>query len=148
MNVNLVKIVSRPVLAMGACIALSACAFDPPTDPTSPLATRIQTIVDENREYPRWQDFPAPPENVPTPTYVRSAVQGLEGQQQTLNLQIAQIEWTLTEPAEEYIANIRQRMAADQVEAPTAQTPAEIEAFAAALRARAKAPPPVDRPLR
>lgn len=147
MNVNLVKIVLQPVVAVALCAALSACAFDPPADPTSPLATRIDSIVAENRDYPRWQDFPDAPVNVPDVAHVRTAVTGLEASQGTLNREVAAIDWELGD-AETYVASIRQRLAADNVEVPTLDTPAQIEAFAASLRQRAKAPPPVDRPLR
>lgn len=148
MNVNLAKIVLRSFAALSVCGAMSACAYDPVTDTTSPLAAKIDSIVAEKTAYPRWQDFPAAPVNVPDAAYVRSSVQSLESSQDVLNQQVASIDWTLDESAEEYIASIRQRLAQDGVEAPTLSTPAEIEAFAASLRARAKAPPPIDRPLR
>lgn len=147
MNVNLVKIVLQPFAAVALCAGLSACAFDPPADPASPLATRIDSLVAEKRDYPRWQDFPAAPVNVPDAATVRTAVTGLEASQGVLNSEVAAIDWELGD-AEQFVTTIRQRLAADNVEIPTADTPAQIEALAASLRARAKAPPPVDRPLR
>src|SRR5690606_35633218 len=85
MNVNLVKIVLQPFAAVTLCAGLSACAFDPPADPASPLATRIDSLVAEKRDYPRWQDFPAAPVNVPDAATVRTAVTGLEASQGVLN---------------------------------------------------------------
>lgn len=147
MNVNLVKFVSRPVAALTICGALSACAFNPPTDPASPLAKKIDSTVTASNSYPRWQDFPAAPVNLPDAAYVRGAVTGLETSQSALNAQVAAIDWQLGD-ADQYVRAVRERLAADGVEIPTANTPAEIEAFAASLRARAKAPPPIDRPIR
>jgi len=64
-----------------------------------------------------------------------------------LGREVAAIDWELGD-TEQFVTSIRQRLNADNVEIPTADTPAQIEAFAASLRERAKAPPPVDRPLR
>ncbi len=147
MNVNLVKIVLQPVAVVSLCVGLSACAFDPPADPASPLATRIDSLVSANRDYPRWQDFPDAPVNVPDAASVRVAVSGLEASQGELGREVAAIDWELGD-TEQFVTSIRQRLNADNVEIPTADTPAQIEAFAASLRERAKAPPPVDRPLR
>jgi len=147
MNVNLVKIVLQPVAVVSLCVGLSACAFDPPADPASPLATRIDSLVSANRDYPRWQDFPDAPVNVPDAASVRVAASGLEASQGELGREVAAIDWELGD-TEQFVTSIRQRLNADNVEIPTADTPAQIEAFAASLRERAKSPPPVDRPLR
>ena len=147
MNVNLVKIVLQPVAVVSLGVGLSACAFDPPADPASPLATRIDSLVSANRDYPRWQDFPDAPVNVPDAASVRVAVSGLEASQGELGREVAAIDWELGD-TEQFVTSIRQRLNADNVEIPTADTPAQLEAFAASLRERAKAPPPVDRPLR
>ncbi|WP_312137126.1 hypothetical protein [Brevundimonas sp.] len=147
MNVNLVKIVLQPVAVVSLCVGLSACAFDPPADPASPLATRIDSLVSANRDYPRWQYFPDAPVNVPDAASVRVAVSGLEASQGELAREVAAIDWELGD-TEQFVTSIRQRLNADNVEIPTADTPAQIEAFVASLRERAKAPPPVDRPLR
>ncbi|WP_406851551.1 hypothetical protein WEU32_08110 [Brevundimonas sp. BH3] len=144
---NLVKIVLQPVAVVSLCVGLSACAFDPPADPASPLATRIDSLVSANRDYPRWQDFPDAPVNVPDAASVRVAVSSLEASQGELGREVAAIDWELGD-TEQFVTSIRQRLNADNVEIPTADTPAQIEAFAASLRERAKAPPPVDRPLR
>lgn len=148
MNAYLVKFSLRAIAVVAGGAAVTACATNPQTDPTSPLAPRIDQIVDEKRDYPRLEDFPAAPVNVPDAAYVRGAVVQLRQDQSVLGQQVAAIDWTLTESAEEYLADIRARMARDQVEIPSSSTPAEIEAFAEALRQRAKAPPPIDRPLR
>ncbi|WP_242913400.1 hypothetical protein [Brevundimonas pishanensis] len=148
MNAYLVKFSLRSIAVVAVCGAVSACATNPPTDPSSPLVAEIEQKVAQKRDYPRLEDFPLAPVNVPTPAYVRTAVNQLEQSQAGLNRQISAIDWTLDDDAEQYAASLRQRIAQDRVEIPTLSTPAEIEAFAQSLRQRAKAPPPVDRPLR
>lgn len=127
---------------------MTACATNPTSESSSPLTPRIDQIVAEKRDYPRLEDFPAAPVNVPDAAYVRSAVGQLEQSQSALDTQVASIDWALTESPEQYVAQVRERLASDQVTIPTADTPAEIEAFADSLRQRAKAPPPIDRSLR
>ena len=63
-----------------ATTALTACVgvFDPETDPTSPVAPRVQALVDANREYPRWADFPKSPEPEPAPALIAARVATLE----------------------------------------------------------------------
>ncbi len=127
---------------------MAACATNPTSESSSPLTPRIEQIVAEKRDYPRLEDFPAAPVNVPDAAYVRSSVGQLQQSQSALETQVAAIDWALTESADQYVAQIRERLARDQVSIPTADTPAQIEAFAESLRQRAKAPPPIDRSLR
>lgn len=148
MNAYLVKLSLRTIAVVAVCGAVSACATNPQTDPSSPLVAEIERTVSQKRDYPRLQDFPAAPVNVPTPAYVRASVGQLEQSQAVLNREVTAIDWTLDDDAEAYAAALRQRIAQDRVEIPTLSTPAEIEAFAQSLRQRAKAPPPVDRPIR
>lgn len=148
MNAYLVKFSLRSIAVVAVCGAVSACATNPPTDPSSPLVAQIEQRVSQKRDYPRLEDFPAAPVNVPTPAHVRAAVGQLEQGQSGLIREVAAIDWTLDDDAEQYAASLRQRIAQDNVDIPTLSTPAEIEAFAQSLRQRAKAPPPVDRPLR
>ena len=58
---------------------LTACvgSFDPATDATSPIAPRVQALVDANREYPRWADFPRSVEPLPEPVAIASQVNTL-----------------------------------------------------------------------
>lgn len=148
MNAYLVKISLRSLAVAIGCGAVAACATNPPTDPTSPLAPRIEQAVAEKRAYPRLEGFPDAPVNVPDAAYVRTAVNQLEQSQAGLSREVSGIDWTLDENAEAYVAEMRARLARDQVEIPDANTPAQIEAFAESLRQRAKAPERVDRPLR
>jgi hypothetical protein len=77
--------------SLGAC----ARAFAPSTDPTSPIAPRVQALVDANRHYPSWENFPAAPADLPQAAQVAARVQALEGQGGALDGEVARIDWTL-----------------------------------------------------
>lgn len=132
--------IATAVTALGGC----AGAFNPPTDAASPLAPRVQALVDANRRYPQWADFPRSNEPLPTAAEIAAQVQGLQGAGGELATEAARIEWTMTDPAA-FSAEVNSRIDAQQVSPVTAETQAEVEAFAESLRRRATAPPPVDR---
>ena len=136
------------ILIAAAAIAtpLSGCvgASASKTEAVSPLAPRIQELVDANRRYPRWEDFPAAPTDLPPVTQVASNVQRLQGDSATLTSEIARIDWTLGD-AEALAAETRAAVNAVPVSPDAVRTQADIEAFAQSLRDRAKAPPPLDR---
>ncbi|WP_295244997.1 hypothetical protein [uncultured Brevundimonas sp.] len=136
------------ILIASAAIAtpLSGCvgASASKTEAVSPLAPRIQELVDANRRYPRWEDFPAAPTDLPPVTQVASNVQRLQGDSATLTSEIARIDWTLGD-AEALAAETRAAVNAVPVSPDAVRTQAYIEAFAQGLRDRAKAPPPLDR---
>jgi hypothetical protein len=140
------KLVAAALLVAAAPAGLSACAGGsaPRTDKASPLAPRIQTLVDANRRYPRWADFPDAPNDLPAPGQIAASVQALNGQAQALGGEVARIEWTLAD-AEAMAAEVRAQTEAAPVSPDSARTGAEIDAFARSLRERAKAPPPIDR---
>ena len=125
---------------LSGCIGASASK----TEVVSPLAPRIQELVDANRRYPRWEDFPAAPTDLPPVTQVASNVQRLQGDSATLTSEIARIDWTLGD-AEALAAETRAAVNAVPVSPDAVRTQADIEAFAQSLRDRAKAPPPLDR---
>lgn len=126
---------------------LSACAlgFDPNFDQTSPLAPEAAAALVANRAYPRWRDFPAAPQDVPTPEQVGGRVASLGAASGALTGEVARINWTLRGDPEAYAARARAQVQALPVSPDAQRTQAGIEAFAQALRDRAKAPPPVDR---
>ncbi|WP_324775687.1 hypothetical protein [Brevundimonas sp.] len=136
------------VLAAAVATAgLTACAgaFDPETDPTSPVAPRVQALVDANREYPRWADFPKSQEAGPEPAVIAARVATLETTGGELADATARIEWLTTGDATAFAEGVRERVAAVEVAPVTAETAAEIEEFARRTRERGRAPPPVDR---
>ncbi|MCW0045068.1 hypothetical protein OIU13_00770 [Brevundimonas sp. BT-123] len=125
---------------LSGCLGASASR----TEAVSPLAPRIQELVDANRRYPRWEDFPAAPTDLPPVTQVASNVRRLQGDSATLTSEIARIDWTLGD-AEALAAETRAAVNAVPVSPDAVRTQADIEAFAQSLRDRAKAPPPLDR---
>lgn len=136
------------VLAAAVATAgLTACvgAFDPATDPTSPVAPRVQALVDANRAYPRWEDFPKSLETGPDPAMIAARVSTLETTGGELEAAAARIEWLTTGDAASFARSVRERVAAVEVAPVTAQTAAEIEEFARRTRERGRAPPPIAR---
>ena len=138
---------SAVAVAAVAAVSLAACvgAFEPRTDPSSPVAERVQALVDANREYPRWEDFPRSAGAPPPATEIAARVAGLNRSGGALAEAAARIEWTLTEDPAAYAAAVQARVDAVQVAPVTAETAAEIEEFARRTRERGRAPPPVDR---
>lgn len=143
MNAHRAKKTAALILAAGA-VSGCAGAFEATTDATSPIAPRVQALVDANRAYPRWADFPNASTTTPPAIEVASRVRGLASQGTAVTDEAARIEWTLGDPAT--LANeITARVDAQQISPVTAETQAEVEAFAADARRRATAPPPIDR---
>ena len=142
MNASAMKI-----LAISAvCAGLAACGsrFAAETEATSPLSGRIQGLVDANREYPRWADFPGMPTDVPQPEAIAAQVAGLDRTGQALDQSVAAIDWNLTEDPNAWAAGVRSRVEGARMSVGTARTAAEIEAFAQSLRERSEPPPPID----
>ncbi len=147
MNVFLSKKTILPamtglLLATGGCVG----SFDPKTDATSPVAPRVQELVDANRTYPRWVDFPATPTDLPQPAQVATNVQALNADSGALASLVASIDWTLDSDPAAFIESISRRFDPARMGPIGAQTPEEVEALAERLRRRAAAPPPIDRP--
>lgn len=145
MNAHLRKKTSL-LLGLAASALLAGCAgrAAPGVDDVSPLAPRIQTLVDENRHYPRWADFPAAPEALPPVEQVAASVGALNQSNAALTQEVARIGWTLDDAAR-FAAETRQQVDDVPVSPDAARTREEIEAVAQGLRERAKAPPPIDR---
>ena len=142
MNASAMKILAISAVCMlaGACGA----RFAAETEATSPLTGRIQALVDANREYPRWADFPAMPVDAPQPEVIAAEVAGLDRTGQALDQSVAAIDWTLTEDPNAWAAGVRSRVEGARMSVGTARTAAEIEAFAQSLRERSEPPPPID----
>ncbi|WP_396593340.1 hypothetical protein [Brevundimonas sp. R86498] len=127
-------------------IGSGGCASVPEAAPAAeaPIAPRIAALVEANRVYPRWADFPRATESLPEPAEVAARVGSLRGTGDSLASEAARIEWTLQDPAT-FVAEVNSRMDARAMAPLSVQTPEEIEAFAEQTRRRGAAPPPVDR---
>jgi hypothetical protein len=140
MNARAMKILR--LVTVVAATAASGCAGGlTAAESTSP---EIQALVQANRTYPRWRDFPAPPAPLPSDAAVAAAAERLDEAQVALATQTAAIDWTLEAP-EAFAAATRARVDASRAAPVTEQTAATIEAFAESLRERGRAPPPIAR---
>lgn len=127
--------------AMGGCVG----SFEPATDPSSPVGQSVQALVDANREYPRWADFPKSAEAPPEPARIAGQVNTLRIAGNTLATETARIDWQVGSDPDQFSAAARARIDAVPVGPVTQETQAEIEAFLRQTRERGRAPPPVDR---
>ena len=146
MNARPVKKIGGGLMIASTLLGLGACAnaFSPQTGAASPLAPRVQALVDANRVYPRWEDFPRSSEPLPEPVEVAARVGALQSSGTDLAVEAARIDWQLGDPTA-LAAEVSSRIDAQQISPGTAETQAEVEAFAARTRQRGTAPPPVDR---
>jgi hypothetical protein len=144
------KKMMRPTVMAGAALALiltlSGCAgsFDPETDASSPVAPRVQAMVDAHRAWPRWENFPRTSEPVPPPVQVAGQVNTLRATGGALAQEVSTLQWQNGDPAA-LGREVAARVSAVPVSPDTARTAAELEAYAQSLRDRAKAPPPITR---
>ncbi len=138
MNVPLWKKIGLCALAAAG---LSGCAgaFEATTDPSSAIGPRVQALVEANRTYPAWQDFPSAPVGLPSAIEVAQSVNTLRVTGGALNGEVGRLEWSLQDPAA-FEREMAARAASARPGPATLQTQAEIEAFAQRLRDRARAP--------
>lgn len=104
----------------------------------------VQALVDANRTYPRWDDFPATPTDLPTADAVAAQVATLDVTGGSLAGEVSRLEWTLFDP-NAYVEAVMARIEAARIAPATARTRAEIDALAQELRERGQAPPPIAR---
>lgn len=145
MNALIRKNAALCVVLSGASL-LSACggAFSPRTDTASPVAPQVQALVEANRDYPRWEDFPKSTP-APEPAQVAAQVNTLRVSSGALAGEVSRLDWQTSGDAEAFAESVRARVAATPIAPATAQTQAEMEARLRAARERGRAPPPVDR---
>lgn len=146
MNARLAKKILGALVGASAAVTVSGCAtgFNPETDATSPVAPRVQALVDANRVYPRWENFPRSGESLPEPAEIAARVGVLNAGATDLASEVARIEWQTGDPAA-FAAEVNSRIDAQAVSPVTAETQAEVEEFVRRTRQRGTAPPPVDR---
>ena len=93
---------------------------------------------------PRWSEFPAPPQDVPTAADIKRRVEAEKAKQRQLETEVAALVWDKQEP--EAIAGAARQEIASSLPAPVDEilTPEELQAFVAKLRAQAVPPPVAD----
>ena len=146
MNASRRKIAAL-ICTLGVATGLSACvgSFNPRTDPTSPVAARVQELVDAHRDYPRWENFPKTDTPAPEPVQIAERVGTLTAGGSALADDVARIEWQTDGDAAAFARETQARVDASKVAPVTAQTQAEIDEYVRRTRERGRAPPPVDR---
>jgi hypothetical protein len=139
-----IAVILSAVVASGG---LTACvgSFDPATDGTSPIAPRVQALVDANREYPRWADFPRALEPMPEPITIAAEVNTLRVTGGAMAGEVSRIDWQTTGDPAAFAAAVQARIDSIQVSPVTQESLAEIDEFVRRTRERGRAPPPVDR---
>ncbi|MDP1913908.1 hypothetical protein [Brevundimonas sp.] len=142
-----IRKIAAGLAAVVASGGLTACvgSFDPATDASSPIAPRVQALVDANREYPRWAEFPRSIEPLPEPVTIAAQVGTLKVTGGALAGEVSRIDWQTTGDPAEFAAAVQARLDSVPVPPVTQETLAEIEDFVRRTRERGRAPPPVDR---
>ena len=143
----LIRKIAATATAMAAGGALTACvaSFDPETDARSPVAPRVQALVDANREYPRWADFPRSTEPLPAPMAIAARVNTLKVSGGARAGEVSRIDWQTTGDPAAFAAEVQARVDSVPVAPVTAETQAEMEAYLRRARERGRAPPPIQR---
>ena len=133
---------SRPfglvsIVAISGVLFVAAPAFAQDTGSNTPeTPSTVPTTA------PRWSEFPAPPENVPTAADIRMKVNAELVKQKQLQAELATLVWDPQEPDKIYADAVSHIDPAHLAPVDTAMTPAQADAYAQALRTKA-APPPI-----
>jgi hypothetical protein len=129
------------MLAAPVAHAQSTAAAQAAAPATSDADTRYQPSAPLNT-MPRWSEFPAPPEGVPTPQEIKLRVNAQLARRQQLDSEVAALVWDKQEP--DVIAAQAKALIDPAYLTPVdpIMTREQAEAYAASLRAKA-APPPI-----
>lgn len=151
MNANLVRIgfwARGLAIAAAGCLVTGCMAYDPfnqTIDPNSAAAQRVEALARADDSFPRWEDFPAEPQNVPTAADIRNQVRGLQADETELNRQVAAIDWTLDESdGAPWAERTRNRIDPRLARPVDPNEVAEALTWAARMRARSTPPPPIN----
>ena len=128
-----------------AALTVSACATVEPYErapvASSPAAERVQQVSTANLPYPRWSEFPAPPENVPTLGDFATRVGTLEREHAGFLAEAQAIRWTLT-GSQAWAAAAKDLIDLRLAKPAPPDQAAQTEAYAQQMRALATPPPP------
>lgn len=139
------KTVSGAGFAVLATLGGCQTALDVAESPDPGDTVRIAEVVNANRVYPRWEDFPRAGTDGVSPAQVRAEVGALKSGAAELETRVAAIDWTGLD-AGVITADVRARLSGVPVSPDAARTREDVEAFARDLRERARPPAPINRP--
>lgn len=133
------------LIAGAALVTLGGCATAlDVTESVDPAASaRIAEVVDGNRVYPRWEDFPRRGTDGPTVEQVRAEVGALRADGAALQGQVASM--PVIDDTTGFDSDVRSRVEAVPISPDTQRTREQLDEFARGLRARARAPAPIPR---
>lgn len=135
--ITLALLLGAPMLA-GCAGAFEADVSD------SPLEPRVQALVDANREYPRWDEFPKASGDIPTAAQIAANVDALQASNASLSRDVARIDWQMQDAAA-FEAQVRQQLDSLPPSPEALRTAEQLEAWAAEQRRLGEAPPPIPR---
>ncbi|WGM38852.1 hypothetical protein AMEJIAPC_01759 [Caulobacter sp. NIBR1757] len=147
-RIPLSRLFSASVLLLGS-LSLAACVSpsgrqvfaEVPVNPTSPAKAQIEAVLAQPAgDFPSFASIPAPPADLPTPEGVKAQVQAQQAEAATIVNSSGPETWYL-QADDAFVARARADARVDSVQAPTEADIAESQAFVAAAKARAKAPP-------
>ncbi len=110
-----------------------------PVDPRSPAAPAIQAVVDLPQQNPSFAAIPVPPGDVSSTAQLKAVVTAEKAAGRDLAEAVAPDTWMLQD-TDSFAARAVADANASGLHPPTAAEIAESEAFAKAMRARAKPP--------
>lgn len=132
------------LVGLGACVLLSGCVAAPfrdaQVDPRSPIAAEVAKSVRPDAAYPTFAAFPATPKDIRPHAQYGVAARQVEKEGAALVAATDAGAWTLAD-TQGFAAQAR----IDAGPALPQAQPAETEAFAKDLKARATPPPPIKR---
>ena len=123
---------------LGGCLAHDP--FAPTTDPQSAAAQRVNEASARDRPYPRWSEFPAAPQGVPTEGEFAMRVVATEKAKAILEAQARDLVWTL-DNTEGWATQARGFVDPALAQPAPPDARAQTEAWAAEMRAKATPPP-------
>lgn len=116
----------------------------PAPAPAIPTAPTIRDIERDEKGFPKWSNFPAAPENVPTSADIRQRVNDIKSHEVALEAAVAGLNWETIDPAA-YSSTTRARLNTDLSRPVTKNNCGDIHQFALSTRARVVVPPSPDR---
>ncbi|CAN5252236.1 hypothetical protein BH11PSE2_BH11PSE2_04310 [soil metagenome] len=141
------KYLTRLSSVLSAALLLGACASPPDLvtksriEPNSALAMAISRVQATPLAYPKFSDIPAVPTDVRSPEAWKSSSSALQTTSGALKKADSDAKPEIAD-VDAFAKQLRNSAGLPGIEAPSATSAAETEAFARSLRERATPPPP------